>query len=108
MAFERKTAAATTTATASATTSKKAGKESNALIWINFSVTVTTKKGDKRMTAGIPADAIFKKLFGESFLEIIGALDDTQLESIANAITFKDTSINIVTPAEEASFEDLF
>ena len=108
MAFERKTAAATTTAaTASAATSKKSNKES-AAVWVNFQVVLQTKKGARKISSGIAADSLFKRVFGEDFKEILESLNEEQLSNVVNSIAFENVAINIVTPSEEASYEDLF
>ena len=105
MAFERKATAAITTA--STATSKKSNKES-ASVWINFTLCLETKAGIKKVNSGIPADSLFKKLFGEAFTDILNDLEDAQLESITEKLSAQDFSINLVTPSEPASFEDLF
>ena len=108
MEFKRKAAteAATTTKVATAT-SKKAGKES-ATVWINFTLCLETKAGIKKVSSGIPADSLFKKLFGDSFTDILNDLEDAQIEAITEKLSAQDFSINIVTPSEPAKFEDLF
>lgn len=107
MAFERKSAAAPATTKAATATSKKAGKES-ASVWINFTLCLETKAGTKKVSSGIPADSLFKKLFGEAFTDVLNDLEDAQIESITEKLSAQDFSINVVLPSEPSSFEDLF
>ena len=110
MAFERKAAtetAAPTTKVATTATSKKS-KEAQAVTWINFTLILQTKKGEKKVSAGIPADAVFKKLFGDNFFQTLSTLTEEQLESICSKISVDNFAINLVTPTEENEFEDLF
>lgn len=110
MAFERKAAtetAAPATKVATATTSKKEVKE-GAAIWVNFNLVLQTKKGAKKISAGVAADSLFKKLFGDSFKQILEELSEEQLNTICNSVTFENLAINIVSPSEESSYEDLF
>lgn len=107
MAFERKNAeAATSVATATAKKSAKEVKE--AAVWINFQVVLQTKKGAKKISAGVAADSLFKKLFGDSFKQVLEELSEEQLSNICNSVTFENAAINIVSPSEESSYEDLF
>lgn len=110
MEFKRKaaTGAATTTTKVATATSKKAGRESAATVWINFTLCLETKAGTKKVSSGIPADSLFKKLFGDAFTDILNDLEDAQIESITEKLSAQDFSINIVLPSEPASFEDLF
>lgn len=108
MAFERKSAAAPATTKVATATSKKAGKESAATVWINFTLCLETKAGIKKVNSGVPADALFKRLFGDDFTNILNDLEDAQIESITEKLSAQDFSINIVLPSEPSSFEDLF
>ena len=108
MAFERKAAgAASPTTKVATTTSKKSNKES-ASVWVNFTLCLETKAGTKKVSSGIPADSLFKKLFGDAFTDILNDLEDAQLEAITEKLSAQDFSINIVLPSEPAAFEDLF
>lgn len=109
MAFERKaaTGAASTTTKVATATSKKSNKES-ASVWINFTLCLETKAGTKKVSSGIPADSLFKRIFGDAFTDVLNSLEDAQIESITEKLSAQDFSINLVTPSEPASFEDLF
>lgn len=106
--YEVDEGAATTATTKVATaTSKKSGKELSA-VWINFQVVLQTKKGARKISSGIAADALFKRIFGDSFKETLEELSEEQLNNICSSISFENTTINVVAPSEESSYEDLF
>ena len=93
--------------TTPATTTKKLNKENQSLTWINFQVSLNTTTGLKKISSGIAADMLFKKLFGEGWEQEIASLSEDQLKNIASKIEFSDLTINIVTPSAPAKFEDL-
>ena len=112
MEFKQKTVedvpTTTPTTKVATATSKKAGKDTAANVWVNFTLCLETKAGIKRVSSGIPADAVFKRLFGDDFLEVLNGLSEEKLESITKKLSAENFAINIVTPSKPAKFEDLF
>ena len=105
MAFERKAASPETTAVA---TAKKVGSKETSLVWFNFSVSIQTKKGLKKISAGIAVDSLCKKLFGDGWEGEIASLTTEELQNIAEKLEVSEPTINVVVPAEKSSYKDLF
>ena len=111
MEFKQKTSGdvpTTTTKTAVATASKKNAAKESSSVWINFSLNLETKAGTKKLSAGVAADTLFKRLFGDEFKEVLEKLSDEQIENITKKLSAESFTINIVAPSEPAKFEDLF
>lgn len=106
MAFERKSVAPTTTAATA--TAKKAGSKETSLVWFNFSVSIQTKKGLKKISAGIAVDSLCKKLFGDGWEEEIASLTTEELQNIAEKLEVSEPTLNVVAPTEKSSYKDLF
>lgn len=108
MAFDRKATAATTTAATATTAVNKKGSKDTSLVWFNFAITIQTKKGLKKTSAGISLDALCKKLFGDDWEEEIASLSEEELQNMAQKLEIVDPTINVVAPPEKSSYKDLF
>ena len=94
--------------TASATTSKSKKDSAKSKSWINFNLVVTTKEGVKTFSAGISGDAVFLKLFGSGWESIVTNLSEAQTEGMISKFAISDFKINMVTPAKDKEFNDVF
>ena len=105
---QKKDGDAPTTTTTAVATAKKSKETQQSVVWINFTLCLETKTGVKKISAGVAADSLFKRLFGDNFKEVLESLNEEQLETITKKISVTDFAINIVSPSEPAKFEDLF
>lgn len=108
MEFKRKSAPESTAVATATTTKKNAGSKESSSVWINFTVLLETKKGIRKLSTGVAADNLFKKIFGDEFKVSLEALNEEQINNIISKISFDGISINVVSPSEPAKFEDLF
>lgn len=94
--------------TASATTSSKKDSAKSSKSWINFNLVVATKDGVKTFSAGISGDAVFSKLLGPSWESKVSSLTEQQMEKMISKFSISDFKVNMVSPAKDKDFDDVF